>query len=138
MRLSVEAFKKKRARSSEHSFEKAFAVALGNCGLRNWHMSCREAGWPDRYVKGGIWVEIKSLKWLGKQSELSQDQVAKLNDLARAGDRCYYLAKWEDSFVLVPWAEFKNKEMKPINCTRYHYRTRADLEEAIRYVFELR
>ena len=132
--LRVGNFKKKKRRTSEASFEDAFAAAGAAVGLPSWHMSCRDPGWPDRYIKGGIWVEVKVLDSLGIKHQLRKEQIPKLNELSRAGDRCFYCAKWEDSFILIPWEEFKAHGMIPKDCPRYHYRTRKDIEEAIKWI----
>lgn len=130
--LKLSDFKKTKDRSTEESFERSFAVALHECGYESWHMACREKGWPDRYVAGGIWIELKSLRRLGKDSGLSAAQRSKLHFLSAAGDRCFYLAKFEDSFIFKPWATIREvQDLRTVE--RYHYRTKDDLKEAIRH-----
>ena len=136
LRLSVSSFKKKKRRTSEGSFEATFAKACRAVGYTTWHISSRERGWPDRYLGAGIWVELKSLEHFGESHELKPEQIAKLNELTAGGDRCFYCAKWQDSFVLVPWDKFKRVNKKPLNCERFHYRTQKDIEEAIKWVIK--
>lgn len=121
----------------EASFEKSFDAALAEVDIESNHMSCREKGWPDRYLGGGRWVELKSLEHLGTRHELSTAQIRIAKDLTRRGDKWWYCAKWQDSFILCPWKEFKDHGMIPANCTRYHYRTRKDIVEAIKWVILL-
>lgn len=131
--LKLADFKKIKERSSEESFERIFVLALHECGYESWHMSCRDKGWPDRYVRGGIWIEMKSLKRLGKDTQLSTQQRGKLASLSGAGDRCFYLAKWEDSVIFLPWAVAKTvTDLKTVE--RFRYRTKEDLKEMIRHV----
>lgn len=131
-RLSVSSFKKKARRTSETSFEDQMAAALLECGLASWHMAMREEGWPDRYVHGGIWMELKSLEALGKDTGLSPGQVRKLKELTRAGERTFYCAKFERSVILKPWPVIRDaKDLKDIE--RYAYRNRGDLVHAIRH-----
>ena len=130
-RLSVSSFPKKKRRTSEASFERQFDKALAACGIKSRHMAMREAGWPDRYATGGIWIELKSLDTLGTDNGTSKEQRIKLNDLHAAGDRVFYCAKFEDSFILKPWSEIRGKNLKGIE--RYHYGRRGDIEHAIRH-----
>lgn len=132
-RLVVASFKKRKRRTQEKSFETRFAKAALACGIPSWHMSCKEPGWPDRYLHGGIWVELKSLKNCGIVHQLEPEQIIKLNELTRAGEPCFYCAKWEDNVILLPWVEFRAIGLQPLKCERYHY---ADLEEAIRCVIQ--
>lgn len=132
--LRVGSFQKRKRRTSEASFETSFDAALFECGIISWHMACREKGWPDRYLSAGRWVELKSLEHLGTRHELSKEQIIKLNELTRAGEACYYCAKWQDSFILLPWTEFKQHKLIPANCPRYYYRTKADIKEAIKWI----
>jgi hypothetical protein len=130
-RLSVSSFKKTKRKTLEKNFEKTFYKALEACGIPNWHMAVREAGWPDRYGRGGVWIELKSLDTLGTDNGTSHEQKIKLNELDRAGDRVFYCAKFEDSFILKPWREIRGQNLKTVE--RYHYRRRDDIEHAIRH-----
>lgn len=130
-RLSVSSFPKKKRRTSEASFETTFYKALEACGIPNEHMAMREPGWPDRYGKGGVWIELKSLDRLGTDNGTSKDQKRILSRLDRWGDRVFYCAKFEDSFILKPWRDIKGKNLKDVE--RYKYRTREDIEHAIRH-----
>lgn len=132
--MRVAEFKKRKRRTSEASFEKSFDAALYELGIASWHMSCREPGWPDRYLGNGRWVELKSLEHLGSRHELRKEQIPKLNELTRAGEACFYCAKWQDSFILIAWEDFKAHGMIPEKCPRYHYRTKADIKEAIKWI----
>lgn len=139
LRLSVASFTKKVERSSEGSFEKKFYKALEACGFPNWHMAVRERGWPDRYAKGGHWFELKSLHSLSDDSQLSDGQQTKLAMLAHAGDKTYYVAKFEHTVIFLPYLEFKRDcHLSPAEAValghRYSYKTVEDLKEMIRYV----
>lgn len=133
-RLSVASFKKKKRTTKESSFEDNFALAVKDCGKKSWHISSRERGWPDRYVVGGYWFELKSLDTFGITHDLKPEQIAKLNELHANGDKCFYCAKYQDAFILVPWADFKEGNKEPIRFERYHYRTRADITEALKWI----
>lgn len=130
-RLIVARFQKKRARTTEAAVEKKLAAYLGKAGIISWHMSCREGGWPDRYLVGGRWIEVKSLAYLGAENGLDPGQIIKLDELSQAGEKCFYFAKVEDHVIFMRWGDFKDAGMLPLNCPRYAY---ADLCEAIRYV----
>jgi hypothetical protein len=130
-RLSVSDFKKKKRRTLEKNFEKTFYKALEACGYPNEHMAMREPGWPDRYAKGGVWIELKSLDTLGTDNGTSKDQKRILSMLDRWGDHVFYCAKFEDSFILKPWSEIRGRNLKDVE--RYHYRRREDIEHAIRH-----
>ena len=134
--LSVASFTKRKPRSSEKSFEKKFYGALTDCGYPNWHVTMREAGWPDRYAKGGHWFELKSLKELGDVSQLSTEQVRHLNMLSKAGDKCFYVAKWENSVIFLPWFAFRDLcDQSPAKAVelgyRYAYKNKTDLKNII-------
>ena len=140
LRLSVSSFTKRVARSSETSFEEAFSKALFACGWYNHHNAMREAGWPDRYVRGGRWVELKSLNELGVNSGLSKDQVRIMNALTKGGDQCWYLMKYQKSVIMVPWTVFRDEfKQQPILAAeggyRFAYRDKEDLKEMIHYAF---
>lgn len=132
--MRVADFKKKKARTMEASFEKSFDAALAQLDIVSDHMSCRERGWPDRYLGGGRWVELKSLEHLGTRHELKKEQVLKAKDLTKRGDKWWYCAKWQDSFILCSWQDFVANGMIPANCGRFYYRSKADIIEAIKYV----
>lgn len=131
--LRVARFAKKIARTSETSFEEAWAKAALAVGYPSWHMSVKEAGWPDRYIKGGIWCELKSLDVLGTVNGTSTEQRIKLNELHAAGDRTFYCAKYEHSVIFQPWPVIRvTRNLATIE--RFAYRKRLDLEEIIRHV----
>lgn len=132
--LRVARFSKKPRRTSEHSFEDTWAKAALAVGYPSWHMNVGEAGWPDRYVKGGIWCELKSLDTLGIVNGTNIEQRIKLNELHAAGDRTYYCAKYENSVIFQPWPVIRaTRNLATLE--RFGYRKRIDLEEIIRHVF---
>lgn len=132
--LRVARFSKKPRRTSEHSFEDTWAKAALAVGYPSWHMNVSEAGWPDRYVKGGIWCELKSLHTLGTVNGTSVEQRIKLNELHAAGDRTFYCAKYENSVILQPWSVIRaTRNLATVE--RFAYKKRIDLEEIIRHVF---
>ena len=130
--LSVASRPKRRARVTETSFEKAFAKALLACGLKSWHMNCREAGWPDRYVVGGIWIEFKVVDALGINNGTEPEQRAKLHELERSGDKAFYCARFEDKVVIAPWHAVAGKSLAHV--PRYAYRDGRDLEQIVQQV----
>lgn len=132
--LSVAAQPKRRARVTERSFELAFAKALDRCGLASWHMNCREAGWPDRYVSGGIWIEFKVLETLGTVNQTEAEQRAKLRSLEVAGDRTFYCARYQDTVICAPWCDIAGKNLKDVE--RFHYKNGRDLDEIVRAVIK--
>lgn len=139
LRLSVASFTKRVRRTQEKNFEPKFYKALEKAGYANWHMSCRDAGWPDRYAVGGRWFELKSLNELGKNSELREGQVRHLNMLTKGGDKCFYVAKWERGVIFLPWTTFRDAcserpDVAVAKGHRYAYNAENDLLEAIRYV----
>lgn len=130
-RLVVASFAKKKKRTKESSVEDKLASALFAHDAWNTHVSMKEGGWPDRYVRGGIWIEVKSLHELGVQHQLEVEQIRHLDELTKAGDKCFYFAKFEDKLFCVPWIEFKAAKLAPINCTPYAYK---DIGEVVRHV----
>jgi hypothetical protein len=122
--LRVGAFKKKKHRTSEASFETTFSAALLLVGRKSWHMLCDDPGWPDRYLGGGTWAELKSLHRLSADNQLEPEQIAKMTELVRHGDTCYYVAKFEASVIIERWPPVT---LAPMHMTRYPYRTTADL-----------
>lgn len=130
--LTVSSSSKGPRRVTEKSFEKAFGRALEACGRTNWHMNCREAGWPDRYVVGGIWIEFKSLDVFGKDNGTEKEQRAKMSELERAGDRVFYCAVSQKRVICAPWHTIKGADLSCI--TSYAYRDKRDLEQIIRFV----
>lgn len=129
--LRVGSFEKKLRTTSEASFEETFAKAALAVGYQSWHMNMGEAGWPDRYLRGGIWVELKSLVTLGLDNGTSKQQKIKLDELHRAGDRTFYCAKFENTVIFKPWPLIKGINLKTVE--RYGYRNRTDLQEIIRH-----
>jgi hypothetical protein len=120
--LSVANFKQKKRRSKEINFEQRFALAVTRAGLTSWHPLYKEAGWPDRYIKGGIWCELKSLKELGINSGLEPEQHVKLRELGNAGDRAFYVAKYQGRFLMIPYHVFKYEhDCKPLNAFGDHH-----------------
>src|SRR5258707_912783 len=97
--LGVKKTEKKR-RVSETHFEEQFAEALG---LASWHMLNREAGWPDRYLGGGRWVELKVLDRFGKDDGSFPEQRARMTALHNSGDAVFYCARCNDKFILERW-----------------------------------
>lgn len=132
--LRVAAFEKKERKVRENGFEETFAKAALAAGYPSEHMNCRDAGWPDRYIRGGIWCELKILDTLGIRNELEREQVVRLNSLHKMGDRTFYCAKFEHSVILKPWPVIR-AVTKLSEVERYAYRTREDLERAIEHEF---
>lgn len=50
----------REARFSEARFERAFCDSLDKLKLFHAHVAMEEKGWPDHYIEGGCWVELKS------------------------------------------------------------------------------
>lgn len=96
MVLSVGQFKKKARRTTEKSFEDLVAGAWLDQGIWSRHMSDKFSGVPDRYVRGGRWVELKSLEYARGQvpygAGLTIEQRIVCGDLVRAGDEVWYMA----------------------------------------------
>ena len=94
--LSVTNYKQVRTRSTEAAFENAFAARLRKAQVYSRHMSDAIPGLPDRYIRGGMWIEFKSL--FRKRGEfthgegLSAEQKRTMADLCAAGDRVFYCA----------------------------------------------
>lgn len=130
--LRVSSFEKKERKVREGAFEDTFAKALLAAGYPSEHMNMRDAGWPDRYVVGGIWIELKVIDVLGIRTELEKEQKIRLNLLHQMGDRTFYCAKFEHSIILKPWPLIRATE-KLCDVERYAYRTREDLERAIHH-----
>lgn len=113
--LIVSSFKKKPRRTSEASFEERFAKGVRRLGKDTWHPQFREPGWPDRYVSGGIWAELKVLDELaaGTKSGLRKEQGPKLRELHRGGDATFYFAKHNDTLIALPFPEFDAMGLSP-------------------------
>jgi hypothetical protein len=94
--LSVKDFKKKARRTTEKAFEDLFAETLAESHVFSRHMSDKFSGVPDRYVRKGVWVELKSLEYARGQvpygAGLSKEQRIVCGDLVGAGDEVWYLA----------------------------------------------
>lgn len=123
--LTIAGRKKKRARSTETSFEGSFSAAQDR---KNFHVNMLLAGWPDRYFQGGIWIEFKVLD--GWTNQLEREQPAILTYLENMGDLVFYCALVVEDHTVIfkPWHEIKGlKSLK--NVERYHYKNKLDLKE---------
>lgn len=124
--LSIAGRKKKRARSTESSFEKTFAEAVSR---KSWHIAVNgERGWPDRYFVGGVWVEFKVLDGWGPQ--LEDGQPAKLTEIANGGDLVFYCALVPEDHTVIfqPWHKVRGlKSLKGVE--RFKYSDKRDLKE---------
>lgn len=116
---SVSDFGGTQKRASEASVERKLAAALTKLGIYSRHMSDAVPGLPDRYVRGGNWIEVKSL-WRKRGGfafgeGLSPEQKRVGRELVSAGDRVFYFAQldgWElgKVFVLMPFQTIATKQ----------------------------
>jgi hypothetical protein len=123
--LSITGRKKKRARSTESSFEAAFSGAQSR---KNFHVNMGSAGWPDRYFRGGIWIEFKVLD--GWAPQLEKEQPAIMTYLERIGDLVFYCALVVEDHTVIfkPWHYIRGlKSLKHVE--RFAYRDKRDLKE---------
>ena len=107
--------------TTEAAFEKRVARAIKELDWVSWHIShAFEAGWPDRYLPGGTWIELKSLKYtrhVTMGQGLSPAQERKMAELSDRGDRVFYLALINHTgggqhLVMCPWGELTKKRRK--------------------------
>jgi hypothetical protein len=126
--LTLDGRVKSPKRVTEKSFEDAYGKAIHACGIKNWHMSSREAGWPDRYLTGGIWIEFKVLEKL-ENDQLEPEQKARMRELAAAGNPVWYIARYGDEIIVTRYP-FKRPLAK---VDRFFYRTKTDLEWSVNY-----
>lgn len=110
--LKVQDFQKIHARSTERSVERAWADTWEDMGIYSRHMSDAVPGLPDRYVRGGRWVEFKSL-WRKRGGftvgeGLSQEQWRTAADLLNAGDKVWLISQLDG------WSEGKVYLMLPM------------------------
>ena len=123
--LSIAGRKKKRARSTETSFEAAFSSAQT---LKNFHVNMNAPGWPDRYFRGGIWIEFKVLD--GWTNQLEDQQPAIMTFLEGLGDLVFYcaLVPEDRTVIFQPWHKIRGlKSLKHVE--RFAYRDKRDLKE---------
>jgi hypothetical protein len=132
MTLTIQGRKSRPRRVTEKSFEDAFAKVLTSMGIKNYHMNMREAGWPDRYLRGGMWIEFKVIDALGVDNGTEPEQRAKMHDLTKGGDYVYYCARFQDQVVIDEWKNVAGKSLAHVQ--RFQYRDKRDLEHIIRYV----
>lgn len=129
--LSLADRAKSPKRVTEKSFEDAFAKALRACGLENWHINARDAGWPDRYVHTGIWIEFKVLERI-TDDRLEIEQKMRMGDLSRAGEPVWYCALFYGEVILcrypfiIPISDVK----------RFKYRDNIDLQMMVRKLIQ--
>jgi hypothetical protein len=122
--LSVTQFKPKDKRSTEHAVEVAWAATWKDLGIYSRHMSDKIPGLPDRYIRGGHWVEFKSL-WRVRGGftygeGLTTEQKRTCADLTRAGDQVFYCAQldgWEHGkrYIFKNWSDIADQLGQPIN-----------------------
>lgn len=112
MVISVKDFKAKPARSTESAVEKAWVKTWKDLGIYSRHMSDAVPGLPDRYIRGGNWVEFKSLYRVRGEftfgEGLSPEQIRCCDDLTKAGDSVFYVAQldgWKHGkrYIYMPW-----------------------------------
>jgi hypothetical protein len=130
--LTVNQNLKRPRRVTEKSFEDAFGRALEACGRANWHMGMREAGWPDRYVRGGIWIEFKSLEVFGKDNGTDKDQRVKMTELQAGGDKVFYCAVSQKRVICAPWHAIKGRNLAGFET--FAYKDKHDLIQIIKWV----
>ena len=131
--LTVQQGPKRPRRVTEKSFEDAFGKALLACGFKNWHVNMRDKGWPDRYVRHGIWIEFKSLDAGAKLTARTSDQLdvwqkIRMVELAQAGDRVFYAARYDNQVIFSAYPF----PMTLPNLPRFAYKDKRDLEQIIR------
>lgn len=112
--LSVGQFKPQAKRSTEAAVERLWAETWKQMGIYSRHMSDAIPGLPDRYIRGGRWVEFKSLYrkrgGFTHGEGMSPEQRRVAADLLNAGDKVWYIAQldgWEEGkcYLMVPMAE---------------------------------
>lgn len=97
-------------------------------------MNMREAGWPDRYVRGAIWIEFKVLDCFGVDNGTEAEQRAKMTDLERSGDHVFYCARCGDRVVCAPWRDVRGVNLSTLPSYAYH--DARDLDHIVSYVIE--
>lgn len=121
--MKVSDFKAKPTRSTELSVEKLWAATWKAMGVYSRHMADAVPGLPDRYIKGGCWVEFKSLYRVRGEftfgEGLSAEQIRTCSDLWEAGDVVFYCAQldgWSRGkrYVFMPWNLVKSRMGLPI------------------------
>lgn len=133
LKLTVASFKKKKRRTSESGFENRFAQAVRRAGRESYHPQYREPGWPDRYISGGAWAELKVLDEMGKQHGLRKEQVPNMRERVRSGDDAFYFAKHEDTLIALPFAEFDRLGLHPAKAKAAgHCYAYADIDEVVK------
>jgi hypothetical protein len=133
--LSVASFKKKKRRTSESSFEDRFAQAVRRAGRESYHPQYKEPGWPDRYINGGAWAELKVLDELAAntKSGLRKEQVPNMRERVRSGDDAFYFAKYQDTLIALPFAEFDRLGLSPLKAKLAgHCYAYKDIDEVVK------
>lgn len=133
--LIVANFKKKARRTSESGFEDRFATAVRRAGRESYHPQYKEPGWPDRYINGGAWAELKVLDELAAKtpSGLRKEQIPNMRERVRSGDDAFYFAKYRDRLIALPFAEFDRLGLSPFKATLAgHSYAYADIDEVVK------
>jgi hypothetical protein len=100
--------------STEKALEKRVSDTLTRLGYLNWHNDpTTMPGIPDRYVRGGTFIEFKHEPTFEKAMRGFDRQRTFMNKLESGGDEAWACALIGNRLYFEPWRVWKKREAMP-------------------------